>query len=248
MTRRQFMWAGVGVLFLLAGIGLWTVFGVHSVSFTETEIQNRINAKLHKEFPVKGIARVIVKTVNMQSATIRIVDGQVIALIDIEGTMRLGKKFSLTAYAVGIPTYADGEFYFHPEHIEVQKFAYEGKTPTELFSGFARRYVSNEKARQFIEDKAPRVEEWMTVTAQNAAMHALERKPIYRLKDDMKGFLIRASLESVKIEQDRIVLNLTLLRLTLTVLGGLLALMVAIYIVYALMTNPLLGEALDFLS
>lgn len=249
MTRRQFIWVGVAVLFLFAGVGLWTMFGVHSVSFTEKEIQNRINTQLHKEFPVKKrVAHILVKTVSMQGATIRIDNGRIIALIDIEGTMRAGKKFSLTVYAVGVPTYAHGDFYFSPEDIEVQKFAYEGKTPTEFFSNFARRYVSNQKVRQFIEDKAPGVEEWITVTAQNAAMHALERRPVYRLKDDMKGFLIRASLESVKIEQDRIVLTMTLLRLTLTVLGGLIALIAAIVIMYALMTNPLMGLAADFLS
>lgn len=234
MTRRQVMWVGVILLSVCGIVGLWTMFGVHKVSFTEAEIQNRINIQLHREFPVKGAAHLIVKTVSIQDAIIRISDERVIALIDIEGTMRAGKKFSFTTYAIGVPTYTHGEFYFHPEHIEVQKFAYEGKTPTEIFSRFARRYVSNEKVRQFIEDKAPRVEQWMTLTAQTAAMHALERKPVYRLKDDIKGFLIRASLESVKVEQDRMVITFTLLRLTLTVVGGLLALVVAIGLIFVL--------------
>jgi hypothetical protein len=44
--------------------------------------------------------------------------------------------------------------FFESDKIEVQKFAYEGSTPTDLFSRFAKRHVSDDKARQLVEDKA----------------------------------------------------------------------------------------------
>jgi hypothetical protein len=81
-------------------------------------------------------------------------DNRVVALIDVEGTLRTNKAFTLTAYAIGVPTYSSGELFFESDKIEVQKFAYEGSTPTDLFSRFAKRHVSDDKARQLVEDKA----------------------------------------------------------------------------------------------
>jgi hypothetical protein len=171
---------------------------------------------------------------------VHIDDRRVIALVAVDGVLRTGKKFALTAYTVGVPEYADGAFYFKTQDVEVQKFAYEGSTPTELFSTFARRYVSDEKLRQLVEDRAPRLEKWMTATAQDAAIRALEHIPMYRPKDDVKGLLIRASLDSVKIDQDRIVLTFTLWKLTITVLLGTILFAAAIGAMLALLSGPIL--------
>ena len=110
--------------------------------------------------------------------------------------------------------------FFKPDKVEVQKFAYEGGAPTELFTLFAKRYVSDDKARQLVEDKAPTVESWMTTAAQNAAVHTLEQRPVYRPKDDVKGLLIKASLASATIDEDRIAVTFSIWQLTLSVLFG----------------------------
>ena len=218
MTRRKLMWAGVVALFVLAIGGLWTSYGTQRATFTEAQVQERINSQLDKEFPVTGAAHLLVKTIKVQGATIHIRDNRIIAVVDIAGRLRTNKAFTLTIYAIGVPTYSFGELYFKPETIKVQKFAYEGSTPTELFTGFAKRYVSDAEMRQLIEDKSPAIEGWMTAVAQNAAVQTLERRPVYRLKDDVKGLLIKASLQSVKIDQDRMIVTFSLWQLTLSVL------------------------------
>jgi hypothetical protein len=126
----------------------------------------------------------------------------------------------------------------------VQKFAYEGSTPTELFTRFAKRYVSDDKARQLVEDKAPTVESWMTTVAQNAAVHTLEQRPVYRPKDDVKGLLIKASLASVTIDEDRIAVTFSIWQLTLSVLFEILCLLSGIVVILIILAYPLLDFAI----
>lgn len=243
MTRRRLMWAGVVALFVLAIGGLWTAYGTQRATFTEAQVQARIDSQLDKELAVTGAAHLLVKTIKVQGATIHIRDNHIIAVVDVEGRLRTGKAFTLTIYAIGVPTYSFGELYFKPETIKVQKFAYEGSTPTELFTGFAKRYVSDAEMRQLIEDKSPAVESWMTAVAQNAAVQTLQRRPVYQLKDDVKGLLIKASLESVKIDQDRMIVTFSLWQLTLSVLFGIFCLMFGIAVLLILLLHPLLGVA-----
>ena len=244
MTRRGLMWAGVFALFLLAIAGSWGVYGTHRVTFTEAQVQELINKQIDRDSPVKGAAHLLVKTINVRSATIHIQDNSIIALIDVEGKLRTNKAFTLTAYAIGVPTYSFGELFFKPDKIEVQKFAYEGSTPTELFTRFAKHYVSDDKARQLVEDKAPAIESWMTTVAQTAAVHALQQRPVYRPKDDVKGLLIRASLASVTIDQDRIAVTFSIWQLTLSVLFGIFCLLSGIVIIFNLLAYPLLDFAI----
>jgi hypothetical protein len=241
MTRRRWTWAGVLALLVAAIFGLRAALGTLTVTLTEADVQSRLDAQLDKELPVKGKAGLLVKSMRVRSAAVHIEDGLVKVLVDVDGTIRTGKNFALTAYAVGAPAYKSGEFYFSPQHIEVQKFSYEGSTPTELASRLARRLGVRDAVRQRIEDKAARVEEWMTSTAENAAMHVLDRRPVYRPKDDVKGLLVRAALASVAVEQDHIVLTFTLWSVTLAVVLGLLALAGALALVVVLIRNPPAG-------
>ncbi|MEK7083358.1 MAG: hypothetical protein AAB972_04230, partial [Patescibacteria group bacterium] len=105
MTKRQMMYGGVVLLFLIGGGLLWTLFGTHTVSLTEDYVQRRVDAHIGKEFPVKGRAHMLVKTVKIASATVHIEDGQVTLFMDIEGKMIADKKFSLAVYAIGVPYY-----------------------------------------------------------------------------------------------------------------------------------------------
>ena len=247
MTKRQMMYGGVVLLFLIGGGLLWTLFGTHTVSLTEDYVQRRVDAHIGKEFPVKGRAHMLVKTVKIASATVHIEDGQVTLFMDIEGKMIADKKFSLAAYAIGVPYYTNGEFYFKQHRVAIEGFTYEGSTPAERIEKFAK-HIPSKRLRDLAVDKAPVVERWITDMAESAAMHTLERRPVYRLKDDIKGILVRASLESVIGQGERIVVTFSLWQLTITVCLGVIALIVAIAFLYILLNNPLLGEVISFLD
>lgn len=238
-TKRNLMWAGVAILLLGALGGLWTIHDTVRVSFTADEIQGRINKQLEREFPIKGAPGLLVRTVAAKGATVQLQDGQVIVLADAEGTLRTGRKFTITAFAVGIPSYNSGEFYFTPDRVEVQQFAYEGSTPTEIFSRFARR-LPGERTRQFAENRASKVEEWLSAIAESAAVHVLERKPVYRLKEDVKGVLLKATLQTVAIEQDRLVVTFNVWQITLWAIAGVVCLLLALALGVALRRYPYL--------
>jgi hypothetical protein len=234
MTRRLLAWAGAAALLLLGIGGVWTLYRPHTIALTETDIQARVNTQLNKDFAVTGPARLVISKVMVENATVHIEGGHVSVLIDMDGMLRTGKRFTLTASTLGVPEYVDGAFYFRPQRIQVQKFAYDGSPVNELFARTARRFASDDRLRQLVEDKDFRVEEWMATTAQAGAMHWLEHRPVYRPKDDVKGLLIRASLDAVNIEQDRVVITFTLWQLTLGVVVGLVALLAGICLTMAL--------------
>lgn len=238
MTKRQAIWVGVAILFFIAGGLLWTLFKTHTVVLTEDYIQERVNIQIGKEFSVKGKGRLLIKTVTLKNATVHIAEGRVVALLDLEGKAIAGKKFSLTTYAIGAPYYANGKFYFKPDGVVIQRFAYQGSTPTEYVERFAK-HVPWKRVQQFIADKAPEIEEWMINVAESAATHTLAQRPVFVPKNDIKGILIRASLESIVAQEDRIMLTFTLWQLTLTVAYGVIVLLVAIVIACVLVINPL---------
>jgi hypothetical protein len=78
----------------------------------------------------------------------------------------------------------------------------------------------------------------------NAAVHTLEQRPVYRPKDDVKGLLIKASLASVTIDQDRIAVTFSIRQLALSVLFGILCLLSGIVVIFILLAYPLLDFAI----
>lgn len=237
MTKRKLLWAGVCALFFISIACLWGLYGTHSVSLTEAQVQERVTAQLDKEFSVGGKAGLLVRNVRVKNAAVHIADGKLAALVDVEGTLRVGQKFSLTSYAVGAPTYHDGRFFFKPSTIEVRKFVLEDTVKSRALARLVERYLPDEKARQDIAD-------WVTETAQSAATHALEQRPIYTLKNDVRGVLIKASLESVKIERDSILITFSLMQLTLSVALGIFCVFAAVGLAWALLEFPALGAAI----
>src|SRR5262249_13048294 len=97
---------------------------------------------------------------------------------------------------------SDGAFYFHPDKIKVQELSYQGQ-PT---------YV----------------EDWTAPLVEAAAMHAFEKRPIYRLKNDAKGFILRSSLTSMNVVGDHIEITFSLWQITAAVLAGILLLILTV--------------------
>lgn len=248
MKRRHLLWALAAVLVVVAGAFLFTVFGTHRITLTEAQVQERVAPQIGKEFPVKGKAGLLIKTVTIENAEVGIGDGLVSVLFTVQGSLRLEKEFTLTAFAVGVPEYASGAFYFRPSQVEVREFAYQGNTPGEAIKNFADKYITNEGLNALVTDSAGKVEEWVTDLAQAAAVHMLDKRPVYELKDDLKGFVISAALQSVEVKENTLVITFSLLQLTISALFGLLILVAAIALAVGLLMNPEIGLALLFFS
>ena len=78
----------------------------------------------------------------------------------------------------------------------------------------------------------------------DAAIKAyLATRPVYRFKNDFKGFVLKASLVDVTIDRDALVVTFSLWNLTVTCAVFALVLIGALSVVYLLIRHPLWGLA-----
>jgi hypothetical protein len=196
MISRRYRLMALTICALIAIFLLSQAHGIKAVSITENFAQEQISKQIGKDLPVKGPAALAIKKVSLQGVDIHIGDGQVHISAKLNGDLRFGKSFSLVSSAIGIPTYSDGAFYFHPDKIKIQELSFQGQQV--------------------------RAEGWMMSLVEAAAMHAFEKRPIYRLKNDAKGFIIRSTLTSMAVVGDHIEVTLSLWQITKAVMAGIL--------------------------
>jgi hypothetical protein len=202
MISRRHILIALTVCTLIALALLSQVHGTRTVSISENFAQERISKQVGKDLPVKGAAQIAIKKVSLQSVDVHISDSQVNISAKLGGELRFGKSFTLVSSAIGVPTYADGAFYFHPDKIKVQELSLQGQQM--------------------------RAEGWMTGLVETAAMHAFEKRRIYRLKDDVKGRIIRSSLTSISVAGDHIELKFSLWQITAAVVAGVILLILSV--------------------
>ena len=232
---RHIKWWLVVALLLAGGVALMLWSGETTLSLTQEEIQSGVDAGLGKDFPVKGPAQAIVKSLRADSAKALIHDGRIDFLIDATGVLRNDKTFSVSVFAAGAPRYEDAAFYFEPEKIEVKNLAFAGATPGELIARFAERHGLRDPAEQFLEGEAKRLQQLVAPIAAGLAKEILAHRPIYRLRDDMKGMLIKSSLQTVRVAGDRLDITVKLLQFGARAMLGALFLIVAIALAGALL-------------
>lgn len=247
MNRKLLGWISVPALLLLGCAGFWTLYGTHEIALTQAQIQSRLDKQMGKDLPLKGAAQTLVKSVQAKNGAVQIGADQVTISFDIEGVLRNGKTFSVSATSVGAPQYVSGEFYFEPSKVEIENFTYENSRPADIASRLGK-FLGEGAAKRVIEGQAQRAEDWVTTLAENTVKHALEERPVYVLKDDTKGQVLKSSLESMKVENGRVVLTFSLWRLTTSAALGALGWIAAIWIALLLLRSSLvpdLGDIVD---
>jgi hypothetical protein len=238
--KRKVYWA---LTILLAAVGVafvWGIISTHQVALSEAKVQEQVDKQLHKDFQVKGKARFLVKSVNITEAKVRIEQGQVNADVNVKGRLIANKEFTISTQSVGVPSFENGGFYFRPDKIEIKDFSYQGDSPSKM--------ISDEKKSNFLTKHASKAKEWITETAEASVTKALQNKEVYRPGSDFKGLLISASLKSVEIKDNNVVITFSLLQLTYTILTGFLFIAIAIGFVIFLIRNPGFGGVLQVVS
>lgn len=246
VTYRKLLWTVVPLLLAAAALGLIAVHGRLQVTLTQAEIQDRVEKQLDKDYPISGIGGLLLKSARLKAANVEFEDSQALVTFELEGKLITGKSFAITASTIGSPIYSSGAFFFKPNNIEIEDVTYEGGRPTEAVDSLIQQRIRSERIRRLISGKTHHVEEWALRLAERAATKVLLEKPVYKPKDDVKGYLIKASLESVAIAGDRLVVSFSLWQLTITVVIGILCLAGAAVLALVLIRNPLLGAALIF--
>jgi hypothetical protein len=194
--------------------GLMTLRASQEVAFTPAQLQRRVDPLLDKDLPLKGPAADIVASLQARKVDVAIADGRVAIALLLQGKLIVGPPFSLAASLRGTPRYDDGAFYFEPEDVRLEKFALgeEGKLAGALAAGLAR--LAGPGAAELVDKKRRELENAARGLAENAIKAELEKRPFYRLKDDAKGDVLRATLDSLAVEGDRLVIRFTLWRAT----------------------------------
>jgi hypothetical protein len=241
MNRRKLFWAGSIAAGLVALYFLYGVFGTHTVVINEEQVQGFADKIVGKEFPIKGSKGFVVKSATVKKTSVRIQDGKISAEILVEGLMLTKKKFILTSYTTGMINYENGKFFYKPEKVEMRDFSYANGSLSDSVGAFADKYVESEKRRALIKDSAPNMERWITTIAETAVATTLQNRPIYQVKDDLKGVLIKSSISSVTVNGSQIQVVLSLWQLTISVGIGIIILLASVAMVWVLMQNPALG-------
>ncbi|MGD9657090.1 MAG: hypothetical protein AB7U61_05515 [Methylocystis sp.] len=240
-TIRRYGWLLALLLLTLGAAGIWSVAATHEISIMASEIQSRINSRLPKEIALTGPARAIVQSVIIRSATVDLKDGKAALAVGLQGLLRTGKSFEIEANALGVPKYAGGALYFEPEKVDIRRLAYEGASATDLADRIAGGHLGNEKLRAVIKEKARKLDDWAARAATAALRNLLEERPVYRLKDDAKGAVMKAALEKVTVEDGRLDLTFSLWRLTMAAAGGFVSLVMGIILSILVIRMVLIG-------
>jgi len=230
VTRRSLAWIVACVLGIVALAGaLWGVFGVGRVVLSEAELQARANRQLPRE----------VHGVTIERVTVTLGQNQVALRIAIHGNA-LGQPYAAVAFARGVPRY-DTEasaLFFDAEAVKVESLVVRSTTLIGRDDNPSSRAGALSQA---IRDRFPRLEATAQSAIEKGAQAFLAARPVYRVKDDVKGIVIKAALAGVAIEQDALVIDFSVWRLTVTVIAWLLVLLLVVAAVIQLVRHPLWG-------
>lgn len=253
MTKRKKLWIGAITAFIvLVFIGCEIALRTHSVRLSNDLIQNKINANLPRE---------VAHNVVVDAVQVKFVNDKVLVTIGMHG-LKLGKNFSMTAQAFGIPEYreAEGKFYFMTSEVDIKSFTFGNtnstrETTSTKITKLAERYITNKGVQDAIKDSVPQIdlavakaEKWMEEYAEKAAISIINRVPVYSLKDNLKETIVRASLNSVRVEGNDIVVTFSLIKLTMSVVVVFVLALAMIGFMITLARNPKLGIAIEIVD
>jgi hypothetical protein len=216
MTRKL-VWIALTAIGLLAAAGaLWSAFGTHKISLTETELQERVNRQLPREF----------KGVTVERATVTLADNRIALRIEAQGSA-LGAPYAVVASTNGVPRYdaAQGQLFFAADSVRIENFTFRG-TP------LLEREDNPTTFRGRIEAAAHSVVEIGIKTF-------LAERPVYRFKDDLKGMVLNAAITDVAITGNTLVIGVSLWNVTAIVIGFLLVVLLALWLVVVLIRHPM---------
>lgn len=232
------------LLLVLGAAGIWTVAATHEASLTESDLQARIDNALPREIALKGAAQALLQSISVESARIQLRPGKASFAFGIEGRLRNGKRVDIEATALGVPKYEDGALFFAPETINVGRLAFQGESASDLAGHFAGK-LGNDSLRAVVEEKARKADDWAQKSVEAALRRYLDERPVYRLKDDAKGAVVKAALEKIAIEDGRLNVTFSLWRLTGAAIGGMVSLILGLIVAALVIRMILIGEDID---
>ena len=229
MNKRKTVWFVAALIMIIACIGvLMSVGSTYTAAIDQAMVMQKVDAKIAGGVSKHGV------TVTAAAVVLNASDAEV--SFSMSGT-KFRQTFELSAGGVGTPSFHDGAFYVVPSQIKVIDFTFKGEAPADKAKRLAQKYLKGTKIGQVVEDNADNIEEWVKTRAEDVAMHMLATTPVYRLKSDFKGIIIKAALRRVWIENQVLYAELSLWHLTATVLLWFGLMLVAVILAFGLMLS-----------
>jgi hypothetical protein len=230
MNKRKWAWGATIVAAVIAVAGVsWTLFGVHEITMSQAEIQVKIDEKM----PATQ------KGVTISGAKIDL-SGDKLGLNFDAATTKFNTEYRMSTATRGTLRYDHGKgaFYFVPEELKISGIKANGASVSEKVGGFIDKWVDSKKIQDNKAELAAKAEEVAQGLVQKSAATVLERVPVYKLKDDFKGYVVRAVLTNVEVKDGNVIAHLSLWQLTKTVIAFAFSLVVAVGFMIALLANP----------
>jgi len=209
MSKRTFACIVIVFLGIVAGAGiLWAVFGTSRISIAESDIQALLARQLPKT----------VNEVTIERVAVQLADSRLGLRIELHGKV-LGESISAAVSARGAPRYdvKAGEVFFDADDVSFARLIIGSKT------------VIGEG------DSPAGVAEATSSTIQRLVEAAIKiylaTQPVYRFSDDLMGTVLQAALADVSIQQDKLVITLSVWHLAAMVAIFGLVCIVVVYLI-----------------
>jgi hypothetical protein len=196
---------------LVGGLFAWLAYngGEYLVDITQQEAQERIDAALRQRADDQS------KNIAVESVNVGFADNQIRIETKVVARFK-GRTIAADFEGWGAPIYRDGAFYFHPTS-PVRLLDVRIEKPDGAKSSGLKQRIEKFAADHGLDEVAESVKaefgRWASAAAQKTLEKAFSLKPIYVLKDNAKGLVIKAVLEKVEVVGDRLKITLSLVQL-----------------------------------
>jgi hypothetical protein len=207
MTKLRLARIAALVFGLLAAAGAaLSAFGPERIVLTEAQLQDRISRALPREF----------RGVTVERAAIDLADGRISLRAKARATA-LGQPFTATAFARGAPRYnaEAGELFFDADDVRLEDFRIGSGSLAERAERLGSRIGG--RLGEAVEQNLPRIEAAAAGIVAIGIKAYLAARPVYRFKDDFKGFVLKATITDIAVVDDMVVVGVSLIKLTTTV-------------------------------
>ena len=212
MTKRKLAWIALTAIGLLGAVGvLWGASGTHTIRLTESELQERVNQHLPREF----------KGVTVEHVAVALAGDRIALRIEAHGAV-LEVPYEVVASANGVPRYdaVQGELFFDANSVRIESFTLRG---TPLLGG-----EDNPDSRR------ARIEAAARSVVEIGIKAFLAEHPVYQFRNDLRGMIARAALTKVAIADNTLVIGVSLWNVAAILIGVLSLLLLALWCVLVL--------------
>jgi len=234
MTKRKIAWTIIALVLTIAVGGiLWAASSDLDVVLTQAQLQQKVDAKL--PFSAKGVT--------VSKAEVDLSGDKIGLKLDASGT-HFKTTFAGSAESKGTVRYDStrGAFYFSPEELKVSNLKVNDSTVTDKLDHLLDK-LGSPRVQAGKDAIVAKTEAVISDLIQSVASATLERVPVYTLKGDFKGIVVKAMLTSVEVKDSKVHAHLSIWQLTVTVAIYIFAFVLALAFAFALLASPGWGLA-----